>query len=80
MAFEEVEHFFSECGEFEITKHDEVGTLKINLKCTKSVDYDDNMEPAYNYHDIYTLVYKPTIQTLIRTIENLGYRKHIECP
>ena len=80
LTFEEVKHFFSKCDEYEISKHDEHGTLKINLKCTKSVEYDNEMKPTYIYHNIYTLVYQPTIQTLIRDIQSLGYRKHLECP
>lgn len=80
LTFEEVNHFFSKCSEYEISRHDEYGTIKINLKCLKQVDYDKDMNPQYTYHNISTLVYEPTIQTLIRDIENLGYRKHSECP
>lgn len=71
LSFEEVKHFFSKCDEFEISKHDDKGTFKINLKVEKEVSYR-NIEPIISYHNYSTLIYKPTIQKLIRSILKLG--------
>jgi hypothetical protein len=74
LSFEEVKHFFSKCGEFEISKHDDKGTFKINLKVEKEVNYssDVNVELIISNHNYSTLIYKPTIQKLIRAILKLG--------
>lgn len=74
LSFEEVKHFFSKCDEYEISKHDDKGTFKISLKVLKDVDYGSevNAEPIITYENISTLVYKPSIQTLIRDIHKLG--------
>lgn len=79
LTFDEVKHFFSKCDEYEVSKCDERGTFKITLKVTKLVDYDKRMNPKYTYHNIAISAHKPTIQTLIRDIESLGYLKHLQC-
>lgn len=82
----EVQEFFSGCREFEVTQHDKNGTIRINLKVTDTVDYKCDskgefitpLEPIYTYKNIDTLIYRPTVQTLIRDIVQLGYRQHAE--
>jgi hypothetical protein len=86
LTFEEVKHFFSQTAEYEVSEHDEHGTIKINLKVTSKVEYERDADgfmktplvPNYEYVNIDTLVYKPTLQTLIRDIASLGYRNHLE--
>lgn len=64
LSFEEVVHFFSQTNEFSVEKADEHGSIKLTLKCL-----DEKID---------TIMYKPTFQTLIRDIQSLGYRKHLE--
>lgn len=80
MSFEEVKHFFSETDEYEVLRHGNPNTVKIRLRCVKSVTYNNRLEPTYIYHYIEMLVYRPTIQQLIRIIGSAGYSKHAECP
>lgn len=57
LSFEEVKHFFSKCNEYDVTKHDDFGNIKISM-------------PNYG---LKTIIYEPTMQTLIRDIYGLGY-------
>jgi len=75
LSFEEVEHFFSMCGEYTVTKNDSHGTIKIELKKTDTVDYDSNLKPSYTYKYTSLLIYHPTYQTLIRQIHTLGWNE-----
>jgi len=76
LSFEEVQRFFSKCSEYEVSKNDD-NTIKLNLKFLKSVTYNPTTkEHTHEYHNIDTLLYRPTLQTLIRDINGLGYRSH----
>lgn len=80
LSFEEVEHFFSFTKEFTVTKDPANGCVKIQLAVLKEVKFPNGIdnEPEYDYINLDTLIFRPTIQTLIRAIENLGYRKCAE--
>jgi len=75
LSFEEVEHFFSDCGEYTVTRNDSNGTLKIEFGKTDTVEYDSNLKPSYTYKYTSILTYKPTYQTLIRNIHILGWNE-----
>ena len=62
LSLEEVENFFSICGEYKVEKLNDSGSIKLSY--TNGID-----------GEIYTkLMYKPSIQTLIRDINSLGWR------
>jgi len=79
LSFEEVKHFFSYTDEYIVTQEPK-GVIKISLAVTKEVRFPNGLdsEPEYDYVHLDTLILRPTIQTLIRQIESLGYRKHLE--
>ena len=76
LTFEEIKHLLSKTDEFSIKKQPNK-ILKLTLKCTVSVGRSGN-KPIYEYAYLDTLIYKPTLQTLIRDISGLGWRKHSE--
>lgn len=79
LTFEEVKHFFSYTQEYVVTQEPK-GVIKISLAVTKEVRFPNGLdgEPEYDYIHLDSLILRPTIQTLIRNIESLGYRKHLE--
>lgn len=78
LTLEEIQHLFSKTDELTATQADE--NIKLNLRVTTKVEYlgPGISNPKYTYQDIDTLIYQPTIQTLIRDLMSLGYRKHLE--
>jgi hypothetical protein len=61
LSFEEIKYFLSETEEFEVSKYDE-DTIKIALIFGGDIITD-------------ILMYKPTLQRLIRNLVSLGYDK-----
>ncbi len=62
LTLEETQQFFSKCGEYTVEKFDDRGSI--------TLIFNDSLTDK----ECRTLIYRPTIQTLIRNISDLGWR------